>query len=262
MKVRLVSATRMNESEFWRHSYLGRSLLAMPPELRPAELAVRFANVGESALGLSSVFNRGLEGAADDTIVLFVHDDVYIHDPFVCERLREGLSHADIIGLAGSLGSDLSQPSWGLGFEGERFAPSGWQRGPGLVLSGAVSHSPSFGTGDAPPVSIGIYGPCPHPVDLLDGLFLAARACDLRTTGVSFDERFAFHLYDLDFSRQAVRAALRLSTTPILVTHASGGAFCTPDWKVAARLYLEKWDAITRSDKLFGRPAARAHAEA
>lgn len=251
--VRLVSATRMRESEFWRHSYLGRSLLAMPPELRPRELAIRFENVGEAALGLSTVYNRALEDAHDETVLLFVHDDVFIHDPFVCSRLAEGLEWWDVIGLAGSFGSDLRQPSWGLGFEGEDLTPTGWQRGPGLVLSGSVSHATHAEEGRPPAVQLGCYGPPKAPAQLLDGLFLAARAGDLRARSVSFDERFAFHLYDLDFCRLAVRAGLRPATWPILVTHASGGAFGTPDWKVAARTYLDKWDAIERSDQLFGR---------
>lgn len=252
---RVVSATRMSESEFWRHSYLGRSLLALPQPLRPSELAIRFDNVGDSAVGLAAAFNRAIESARSETIVLCVHDDVYLHDPFLLQRLQEGLRTADIIGLAGSLGSDLQQPSWALGFEGESFASTGWQHGPELVLSGAVGYCPMQNGGELapPPIALGVYGPTPHPVDLLDGLFLAFRAGVLQASGVSFDERFAFHLYDLDFCRQARRAGLHLSTAPIVTTHASGGDFGSPDWKAAARLYLEKWNALDRSDALFGR---------
>lgn len=238
---RLVSATRMREYDFWRHSYLGRSLLAMAPELRPRELAIRFENTGESALGLSTVFNRAIESASPSTIVLSVHDDVYLHDLFLYERLKEGLRTANVIGLAGSLDSDLSQPSWGLGFEGDDFRPVGWQRGPGLVLSGAVSHSAEPLGAGPPALALSHYGPVPHEVHLLDGLFLAFRAGDVQSAEVRFDEELSWHLYDLDFCRQATRAGLRLSTAATLVTHASGGNFGTASWKAAARRYLQKW---------------------
>lgn len=258
--VRLVSATRRSERDFWARSYLGRSLLAMPPELRPQELAIRYDNRGDGCLGLSTVYNRAVESAKLDTILLFVHDDVYLHDPFVCRRLRDGLQVLDVIGIAGSRGSDLRQPSWGLAFEGEAFTPLGWQSHPELVLSGAVSHSAADGdVSRPPPVQLGIYGgSISEAADLLDGLLLAVRACELKSTGVSFDERFDFHLYDLDFCRQARRAGLELGTWPILVTHASGGDFSSAEWKSAARMYLNKWEATERSDALFGTPRRAA----
>ena len=120
----------------------------------------------------------------------------------------------------------------------------GWQQGPGIQLSGAVSHGVRDATPHPPLVSLGAYGPVSADCDLLDGLFLAARIESLRLCGVRFDEQFDFHLYDLDFCRQAKRAGLRLWTWPILVTHASGGAFCTPEWKAGARRYLDKWAAM------------------
>jgi GT2 family glycosyltransferase len=252
----------MTESDFWRHSYLGRSLVAMPDALRPAELAIRFANTGPDAIGLSVIYNKAIETAAPNTTLLFVHDDVYIHDPFVGARLAEALLGNDVVGLAGSWQPDPLQPSWGLCFEGEDLKPLGWQNHPELVLSGAVSHSSEGASDRAPTAQLGAYGPLSHRCHLLDGLFLAARAGALKASAVSFDERFTFDLYDLDFCRQAVRAGLTLTTWPILVTHRSGGNFASPDWRAAARLYLEKWNAIARSDELFGRTRHQAPAEA
>lgn len=146
-----------------------------------------------------------------------------------------------------------------------------------MILSGAVSHvsryvDPGVQRSLAPAPALGVYGPCPAECDLLDGLFLACRrdalgysqeASDLglppsgsgsgseptpktqhpTPSLVRFDERFRFHLYDLDFCRAASRAGLRLGTWPILVSHGSGGNFDTEEFRATARLYLDKWEA-------------------
>ena len=73
--VRLVCATRKSEADFWRMTLLGRSLEVMPPSMRP-ELAIRFDNVGERRLGLSTIYNRAIEGCPPGRHLLVVHDDV------------------------------------------------------------------------------------------------------------------------------------------------------------------------------------------
>lgn len=235
-KTRLVASTKLGERDFWSRSPLGRSLLAMPHPLRP-ELRLRFDNHGE--IGLPAIYNRAIECCPDGMALLFVHDDVWIHDAFLEHRLDEGLRRADIVGLAGSRNSSPSHPSWGLSFD-EELRPTGWQHGGGLSLSGAVSHG--LPSADRPPVvQLGIYGAFPAECDLLDGLLLACRSERLKETGTRFDERFTFHLYDLDFCRSSKANGLSLSTWPILVTHASGGNFGSDEFRTAARAYLEKW---------------------
>lgn len=242
--VRLVCATRRSEADFWRHTLLGRSLEAIPPPLRP-ELAIRFDNSGDRRLGLPVVYNRAIESCPTTRHILFVHDDVYIHDAFVGHRITEGLSGSDVIGLAGSRGSDPAQPAWGLEFDAD-LNGVGWQQGPGIQLSGAVSHTSARTAPHPPTVALGAYGPLSAACDLLDGLFIAARIDRLKARDVRFDERFDFHLYDIDFCRTARCAGLLLWTWPILVTHGSPGNFCTPEWKVGARRYIDKW-AETRA---------------
>lgn len=238
--VRIVSATRLSEGNFWRSSLLGQSLRIMPEGLRP-ELALRFDNVGDRLIGLSALYNRALDNCPNGYHLVFVHDDVYLHDAFLAQRLTEAHAGADVVGLAGSRGTDLDQPSWLLHFD-ENLNGLGWQQGPGIVLSGAVAHSPArFTDGRPPPTVISEYGRTPAAVDLLDGLFLSVRTERVKEAGVRFDERFDFHLYDIDFCRSAKAARLRLWTAPILVTHASGGNYAAPGWKRAARLYRAKW---------------------
>lgn len=242
---RLVAATRMTQEQFWKNSMLGRSLRLFPAELLP-ELCIRFENHGDRLEGLSTLYNRAIDSASREKIILFVHDDVFIHDIFLQHRLAEAIERYDVVGLAGSRQSDLKQPSWGLAFD-ENLRPTGWQRPEHVVLSGAVSHGqlpmePEIGRlVSGPPIALGLYGNFPAACDLLDGLFLAAHVGMLASHTVRFDPQFDFHLYDLDFCRTAKRQGLELGTWPILVTHASGGNFDTEPFRQSARRYLDKW---------------------
>lgn len=241
----IVSATRQNAAHFWIYTYLGRSLGAMPEELRP-EAHVTFENGGADRKGLPEIYNRAIDEAPEDAVLVFVHDDVYIHDPFVAWRLARALEASDVVGLAGSSQSDVSQPSWALCFDPRTLDPLGWQSAPHIAFAGAVNHAAMDATrlppGGPPLAPKFCYGPLESPVGLLDGLFLAAKARRLREAQVRFDEQFDFHLYDLDFSRTAAKAGLTLTTHPILCTHASGGDFGSAEWKAGARRYLAKWE--------------------
>jgi GT2 family glycosyltransferase len=171
-----------------------------------------------------------------------VHDDVFIHDVFLRERLVEAFRRFDVVGLAGSRRSDLNQPSWGLRFDEDSLDVLGWQSSD-IVLSGAVSHlNEAYGHDHWPEPLLSLYGPTPDFCTLLDGLFLAVRTAAIRKNQVRFDTRFDFHLYDIDFCRAATEAGMLLGTWPILVTHGSGGNFASPEFKTAARNYLAKWN--------------------
>lgn len=273
-RLRIVSATRLSREDFWGKSLLGRSLMRFPDRLLP-ELSIQFDNReptapsptdanaitvrSTGAEGLSSFYNRIIEATEPSTNLLFVHDDVFIHDIFLQERLAEAFRRFDIVGLAGSFQSSPEQPSWGLEFDLDTLNAVGWQKD--VQLSGAVSHLPPAlveGALDAPPDPLlSIYGPMPAPCTLLDGLFLAVRTAAVgrgmaeKRPDVRFDERFDFHLYDLDFCRSAIEAKLQLGTWPILVTHASGGAFGSEAFKTAARAYLAKWN-VKRFERELG----------
>ena len=96
-----VSVTRSHASEFDRGSLLGRSLNQMPQALRP-QLHLRTENRGPAAMGLGEAYNAAIEALPAEGIVLFVHDDLFIHDWFVAERLWEAMLRFDVVGLAGA----------------------------------------------------------------------------------------------------------------------------------------------------------------
>jgi len=223
MRIEIVSATRKNRAEFIADSALGISLLRLQgdprilPRIYPA-----------NTRGLPLVYNERIEAASPDSILVFVHDDVWIDDIFFSQRIIEGLERFDVIGVAGNRRRVRSQPAWiytDLGFTVDR----------GEYLSGAVAH------GKQPFGPITWFGPAPAPCELLDGLLLAAKKSSLDLGRVRFDPRFDFHFYDMDFCRSARKRGLSVGCWPLSVTHQSGGAYGGEAWRRGYHDYLAKW---------------------
>lgn len=229
--VKLCVMTRMSQAEFLERSWLGRSLRSFPaPKLPRIELFVD--NHGPNAIGLAEGYNSVLARCDEQDILVMVHDDVYIHEWLLVDRLQEAMRSFDVVGLAGSATPDLRQPSWLLRFD-KALVPRGMQENCGA--SGAVGHS------DFTQPAVSYFGETPRACQLLDGLFIAVQVGKLRAAGVQFDPRLRFHCYDIDFCRSANNAGLRVGTWPIAVTHQSGGAFDSEGFRQAARQYLKKW---------------------
>ncbi len=221
--IEIISATRHSERNFWEASALGQSLrrLSQDPRLVPN---VTFSN----KRGLPEIFNARITAADGGELLLFIHDDVWLDDFYLADRVIEGCKAYDIIGLAGNRRRLPGQPAWA--FTDAKFT---WDAE--TNLSGGVAHGPTpFG-------AVSFFGAAPAECELLDGVFLAASKATLSSRGVRFDPRFDFHFYDLDFCRAAREKGLRLGTWPICLTHQSGGAFGSPKWLEKYRTYLEKW---------------------
>jgi GT2 family glycosyltransferase len=228
--VRVVVATTLPEEKFWADSYLGRSLSVLPKALQP-QTSVVADNTGEQVRGLPAVYNEALDQAADDDVLVFAHDDVFVHDWFLVRRAREAARRWDVAGVAGAVEPDLAQPSWYWTFD------EAMNKGPrqDRRRSGAINHSALDGP------KIEVFGATPARCALLDGVLLVVNVGKVRAAAVRFDERFTFHMYDLDFSRSAVAAGLAVGTWPIAVTHGSAGGWSSESFTTAARLYLDKW---------------------
>jgi GT2 family glycosyltransferase len=208
---------------FWRQALLGRALLKFSSGRR-TEPVIAYSNTR----GLPEVFNSALMEAEEEDEIIFTHDDVWIDDWFVPERLSDALDRFDIVGIAGNRRRIPRQPSW-------LFVDADWNQDIPDYLSGAVTHVDESST------KISHYGPTPAEVKLLDGVFLAARVRTLRSADVRFDPRFTFDFYDLDFCRSCELAGLSMGTWPIALTHRSGGDFGSPRWREAYTSYLAKW---------------------
>ena len=220
----VVSATRLPAAEF-AVCPLGQSLqrMSFDPELQ-------LGLIERNSQGLPKGYNQFIVEGLRQHELAFVHDDVWIDDIYFPRRIREALQTFDVVGLAGNRRLVPGSPSW--------YVKNSMMEMDTEFLSGVVAH------GEKPFGAPSVYGPTPAPVHLLDGVVLAARVSTLLDAGVRFDERFDFHFYDMDFSRQAVAAGLKVGTWPVAVTHASGGAFGTEAWREGMDLYLDKWGRI------------------
>jgi GT2 family glycosyltransferase len=225
-KFRIVCATRQTAEQFSVATALGRSLALFPYPF--VELRLFPSN----STGLPALYNIALREAEEDpAILVFIHDDVHLIDFFWPNHIYEGLRAFDVVGLAGNRRRTAGQPAW-------RFLDDRLTRDERENLSGIVAHGVQW-----PPQYVSYYGPPYQAVKLLDGLLLACASKTLLVNGIEFDERFAFHFYDLDFCRQAERKGLRLGTCSVSAMHESDGRFGTPAWRAGYAEYLKKWQS-------------------
>ena len=210
---------------------LGHSLQAMEG-MDPFGLQLFTKN----SRSLGACYNEVIDSADPEAILVFFHDDLSIDDWYVGQRLEQVLAVFDVVGVAGNRRRQRHQETWWMLpsrlVEGKRILDR-WDH---EFLSGAIAH------GQPPYAPPSLYGACPSPVALLDGVSLAARAGRLQHSGVRFDPRRAFHHYDLDFCRSTAAAGLRIGTWPIALTPASGGeSVQSPAWAESVEIYLRKW---------------------
>jgi len=225
VKFRFVCATRVSAERFFTSTALGRSL----EPWKPAPY-VELALFDNNTTGLPKLYNQAIRYAAEHpAILIFLHDDIHLCDFFWSQHLFHSLRAFDIVGLAGNKRRAPGQPVWS-------FLNDSFQWDDASNLSGIVAHGKGF-----PPSNISVYGQPGQQVKLLDGVLLAARSETLLSTQLTFDERFDFHFYDMDFCRQAEAKNLKMGTTPISVIHESLAPFGTDAWRDAYAKYLAKW---------------------
>lgn len=224
--LRFVVATRGTRAAFFTDTPTGRSLVlhGVPPQ------ALRLFT--ENTAGLATVYNIAIEEAvADPAVLVFVHDDVHLLDFDLADRVRAAVKQFHIAGLAGNKRRVPLQPAWS-------FVDDAFTWDDRANLSGAVGHGSGF-----PPTNLSRYGQSKQAVKLLDGVMLIAHSKTLADSGLRFDERFDFHLYDMDFCRQAEQKGLVMGTWPISAIHESKGTFGSESWRAAHRRYVEKWQS-------------------
>ena len=228
--VEIVSATRDDKEAFWTRAPLGLSLRRLESDQR-----LSHSIVFENQTGLGEFYNLRINASSAD-ILVFVHDDVWIDDFFLTDRVAHGLDHFDVIGVAGNQRRVPRQPSWAFTVY-DSTGNFAWDDP--INLSGGIAH------GMVPSGSVGYYGAMPVACELLDGVLLATRRSTLVKAGVYFDPIFRFNFYDMDFCRAARSKNLRLGTWQIAITHQSGGdgagGFGSIEWQNAFSSYLKKW---------------------
>lgn len=175
------------------------------------------------ARSLAEAYNRGLNQAKGDIIVLS-HDDIEFLQPSSwLSAIKSHLREFDLIGLAGT--TKLIGPAWALAGPPYNF--------------GQVAELNSNGE----PYRVIIFGtplPVVPNIQAVDGLFMALNKNVVDK--VRFDEEVfnGFHCYDIDFSFSAYKAGFRLGVaTDIPVLHASQGSFDNT-WAMYAQRLCDK----------------------
>jgi GT2 family glycosyltransferase len=223
MEVQIITATRCGVGEFQSKTALGQSLKRLAHDGR-----MRVLVTPGNSRGLPLVYNDALDQTSKESAIVFMHDDVWIDDYYMIQRVFDGLEEFDVIGVAGNRRRVANQPSWHfIDMEFHWDSPEN--------LSGVISHGPN------PGAEVQYYGAVPAPCELLDGVFLATKRSTLMEHQVRFDPRVDFHIYDMDFCRAARQRGLRLGTWPICLTHQGAGIYGTPQWRRNYQIYLEKW---------------------
>lgn len=222
--IHFISATRLSEEDFWTKSLLGRSLR---PRLNNTTIKATVAY--KNTRGLPDVYNEAIH-QSDADILVFLHDDVWLEDTQLLQKIRLALKYNDIAGVAGNIRRTKNQPAWLFLRE-----KSGELTLDKPNLSGEIKHGEPGRFGSS------IFGPAPANCHLLDGVFIAANRRQLLESNVLFDPQFNFDFYDMDFCRSAKKAGLCLTTWRIDLIHQSAGAFGNPNWVAMEARYFKKW---------------------
>jgi len=167
----------------------------------------------------------------DYDCVVLMHDDVYIDDCGWLNKIEDAYKTNDVVGLAGAKQVSIKPPVlWHL-----MSTQEDW--------SGAVAHP-----AQANQIFMTSFGPTPARCLVLDGLFLAIKVSSI-TDDIRFDENIpgVAHHYDIDFSLNANKHKLKLTTWPIWAIHGSPGLEkVTTDFKDSEQYMINKWGQSNR----------------
>lgn len=160
--------------------------------------------------GLSVNYNSFLkEKSGQYDNIVFIHDDVYVDDFNILEKLQKAHDSFDIVGLAGGVNMRIQNPAlWHLmcgGFQSNN-------------LRGAVAHFTSENI-----IHMTSFGITPSRVAVLDGLFLSVNCKAINAAEFTFNENYTFHHYDISSCIDANKKKLKLGVYPIWVIHKSPG---------------------------------------
>lgn len=180
--------------------------------------------------GMPKCYNSKLQKYKDSDyeFAVFVHDDVYIDDMKLYEKLNEAHSRYgyEIVGLAGGLNPRITNPAlWHIMTERNQ------QRG-------EVAHPCSQNQ-----VMTTSFGPTPSRVAIADGLFFAVHLKSLKNKNWKFNENYNFHHYDIASCIDANRAGIKIGVYPIHAIHQSPGLLSIHDkmWSESNEKFLKEY---------------------
>ena len=219
----IVASTPLSQDGFHRDRPLGRSLALLRKGFDCFGVELAF----ENSEGLSRVYNRAIEKhrSLKTDYLIFVHDDAFLNDLFLFEKLEKGFRAFDLIGIAGATYLNLDSEN------------VGWFHCPPHCRAGGVLH-PVVDRKEGQ-FCHESFGAAPKRCLVVDGVFMALKMAALGE--IRFDEQFTFDFYDLDFCLAMHKAGRAIGVAPILITHLSQGASLGGRrFKLLERRFIEK----------------------
>ena len=217
----IISCTKNNKVEFSK-SPLGESITKHKQIGNISDSIIYFNNTK----GLSENYNDAIRKIkTDNPILIFCHDDVYLLDIFLKEKLIKAFKEYDVVGVAGS--SYLS-------LKNERIA---WHISPKNTWSGYVEHPY-----DKDQQYMSYFGPTPKRVAVIDGLFIAVKLNTLIDNNIKFQEEFKFDGYDTSFCLECLKKDLNIGVVNIHTQHLSHGeGIKNNDYIIISNILKEKY---------------------
>lgn len=201
--------------------------------------------IANNTTGISSIYNSTLAKYKDMehiTNVVFIHDDVEIHDRFFLKKIQKAHERFNVVGLAGASSQDYRSienvPAWHLSMKDRKDG------------RGFVSHLIPKDVGGYPFsfINASYFGPSPGETVFVDGLFISFDMKKWRENPVQFDELYSFHHYDMSACAELHKAGFSIGVWPIFAIHYGLGEFANDDlWKRLAKDFKEKYKNYTAS---------------
>lgn len=224
-KYKIIVATEYNYKDFWDKSKISLFLEKAGLKNNHNQLV---EVIYENKKGLPLIYNSFLTKENKDKNLIFVHDDVFIDDFFMEEKLNMAFEKYAIVGIAGATTCNLSSNimAWHLMSSKNDYV-------------GEVAHS------NGKNIWTTVFGPTDSRALLIDGLFIAVNVAKLLDTNTFFDENFDFHHYDISFCLRANKNKLKIGVAPIKLTHFGlGDSMNTPEWRKSSdkfkKIYIDE----------------------
>lgn len=234
-KLKIVIPTKLYEHEY-KKTQQWANLESLLWYYEKKSIPIEVEIVAGNSKGLSELYQTKLEDSVRECdYILFMHDDLEIHDHFLYEKLIKAHETYDIVGLAGATSQDYTRnipPVWHL---------SKIRQGD---ARGVVGHliPKGFQNTSETHVNSAYFGPTPGKVVVIDGLFMSFKISSVKNTPTLFNSKYTFHHYDMAMCLNAHGYGLDIGVWPIYCVHHGLGEFDTdPLWQTLSKEFKKDY---------------------
>jgi len=234
-KLKIIIPTKQNKDQYNSSSTNEciTSIIKDSTVQKDLDVNITVQPILENKIGLSELYQNILNESNDD-YVLFMHDDLEVHDHFLIKKLLKAHETYDVVGLAGATTQNYKSDK-----------PMVWHlcREKPEDSRGIVGHyiPKGFNGVSETHINSAYFGPTPGPVVVIDGLFMSFKMSALKDKGEIFDRNFTFHHYDMGMCVNAIEKGLTIGVWPIYCLHYGLGEFAHDTvWQKHSREFKEK----------------------